>query len=51
VLTDLGVAEPDRLTVLVPGVLGAGVLLVTHGSDPRVVAADVYQLLTRGMLP
>jgi AcrR family transcriptional regulator len=50
VLADAGAAEPERAAMLVQGVLGAGVQLVTHGVDHRLVAADVYRLLTDGVV-
>ena len=49
VLTDLGVPADGSATMLVQGVLGAGVQLVSHGMDHRVVADDVYRLLTNGL--
>lgn len=49
VLAHLGVANPERTAMLVHGLLGSGVLLVTHGSDHRAVAEDVYRLLTKGL--
>lgn len=47
VLDDLG--APSATAHLVQGVLGAGIELVAHGADHRVVADDVYTLLTRGL--
>jgi len=49
VLGDLGLDSVSTTATLVQGVLGAGVRLVTHGADPRAVADDVYDLLTRGL--
>ncbi|MFB8147978.1 TetR/AcrR family transcriptional regulator [Microbacterium sp. NPDC056003] len=49
VLTDLGIERPDSAAMLVQGVLGAGVQLVSHGMDHRVVADDVFRLLTEGL--
>ncbi|GGI44970.1 AcrR family transcriptional regulator [Agromyces flavus] len=49
VLADAGEAEPERSAMLVQGVLGAGIQLVTHGVDHRQVAADVYRVLTQGV--
>jgi len=50
VLEECGAAEPERTAMLVQGVLGAGIQLVTHGVDPRQVSDDVYRLLTAGVL-
>lgn len=50
ILDHLGVADPARAAMLVHGVLGAGMQLVTHGTDHRMVAEDVFRLLTRGLL-
>jgi AcrR family transcriptional regulator len=50
VLGDVGVSEPQRAAVLVEGVLGAGIRLVSHGTDHRVVADDVYRMLTEGLV-
>lgn len=50
VLTDLGVAEPGRSAMLVQGVLGAGVELVSHGMPHSAVADDVYGLLAGGVI-
>jgi AcrR family transcriptional regulator len=49
VLDDMGVADSGRSAMLVQGVLGAGVQLVSHGADPDVVADDVFGLLTGGL--
>ncbi len=50
VLGDVGVSEPQRAAVLVEGVLGAGIRLVSHGNDHRAVAEDVYRMLTEGLV-
>lgn len=50
VLGELGVAEPQTAAVLVEGVLGAGIRLVSHGVDHGAVADDVYRMLTRGLV-
>ncbi|WP_448811486.1 TetR/AcrR family transcriptional regulator [Agromyces bauzanensis] len=50
VLTDLGLPTPGPSAMLVQGVLGAGIQLVSHGMEHRAVADDVYHLLTRGLL-
>ncbi|MCR2763385.1 TetR/AcrR family transcriptional regulator [Microbacterium sp. zg.B48] len=50
VLRDLGVPRSESTTMLVQGVLGAGIQLVTHGMDPGAVAADVYRLVTDGLV-
>jgi len=50
VLGDLGVEDAQRAAVLVEGVLGAGIRLVSHGTDHRAVADDVYRMLTRGLV-
>lgn len=49
VLGDLGLEASTSTVMLVQGVLGAGVQLVTHGVDHRAVAGDVFRLLTRGL--
>jgi AcrR family transcriptional regulator len=49
VLADLGLEASKSAAMLVQGVLGAGIQLVSHGLDHRVVADDVYRLLTRGL--
>lgn len=49
ILTGIGVADPVRWTVVVQGVLSAGVQLVEHGADHRVVAADTFQFITGGL--
>lgn len=49
VLADLGSDDSGRSVMLVQGVLGAGVQLVSHGEDPRTVAADVFRLLAQGL--
>jgi Transcriptional regulator len=51
VLRDLGIPDSMTTATLVQSVLGAGVQLVSHGADPRAVGADVFGLLTRGILP
>lgn len=50
ILADLEVAAPETAAILVQGLLGAGVQLVTHGVDHRVVSDDVFQMVTRGLL-
>lgn len=50
VLADLGLSEQGSAATLVQGALGAGIQLVSHGRDHAEVAADVYRLLTRGLL-
>lgn len=49
VLADLGVSTSGSAPMLVQGVLSAGIQLVSHGRDHRVVAEDVYRLLTDGI--
>ncbi|MBO1031612.1 TetR/AcrR family transcriptional regulator [Tessaracoccus sp. SD287] len=49
VLSGLGVPDPAHWTMLVQGVLGAGVQLVEHGTDHQRVAADVLTLLVTGL--
>lgn len=49
VLTDIGAPTDGSTTMLVQGVLGAGIQLVSHGMDPKSVANDVYRLLTNGI--
>ncbi|MBD8022399.1 TetR/AcrR family transcriptional regulator [Microbacterium gallinarum] len=49
VLTDLGIERPESAAMLVQGVLGAGIQLVSHGMDHRVVSDDVFRLLTKGL--
>jgi len=49
VLEQLEVPEPATVAILVQGVLGAGIQLVTHGADHAKVAADVYALITQGL--
>lgn len=51
VLTGLGMQESHTSVMLIHGVLGAGVQLVTHGVDETQVADDVFHLLTRGLVP
>lgn len=50
VLAHLDVDASPQAVMLVQGVLGAGVQLVSHGADPQAVADDVTRLLTRGLL-
>ncbi len=50
VLDHLGVDASPQSVMLVQGVLGAGVQLVSQGRDPQAVADDVNRLLTRGLL-
>lgn len=47
---DTPASASPSVVALVHGVLGAGMQLVAHGVDHKHVAADVYQLLTRGVL-
>ncbi len=49
VLTSLGMDVSTTSVMLVHGVLGAGVQLVTHGVDEAKVADDVFRLLTQGL--
>lgn len=49
VISDLGLPSAGSAAMLVQGVLGAGVQLVSRGADHRVVAADIFRLLTRGL--
>ena len=49
VLEHLGVSTAGSAVMLVQGVLGAGIQLVSHGRDHRVVADDVYRLLVDGI--
>ncbi|QEW04259.1 TetR/AcrR family transcriptional regulator [Microbacterium lushaniae] len=50
VLGHLNVPNPPTAAVLAQGVLGAGIQLVSHGTDHREVARDVFGLLTRGLM-
>ena len=50
ILTDLEVSSPATGVILVQGLLGAGVQLVSHGVDHHAVADDVFRLVTRGLL-
>lgn len=50
VLTGLGMAASHTSVMLIHGVLGAGVQLVTHGVDESQVADDVFRLLTQGLV-
>lgn len=50
VLIGLGMEASQTSTMLIHGVLGAGVQLVTHGVDHAQVADDVYRLLTQGLI-
>lgn len=50
ILGDLEIAEPGTAMVLVNGVLGAGIQLVSHGTDHRLVSEEVYRLLTSGLV-
>ena len=50
VLTESGAPDPEQSAVLVHGILGAGIQLVTHGAEHRAVAADVYRMLMHGVL-
>jgi len=50
VLGELDVAEPATQAILVQGVLGAGIQLVTHGVPHEQVADDVFALITSGLL-
>ena len=49
VVAGLEVPGPERHAMLVQGILGSGIALVTHGADPQAVADDVYGVLTRGL--
>lgn len=50
VLAGLGMDASQTSIMLIHGVLGAGVQLVTHGVVPEQVADDVYRLLTQGLI-
>jgi AcrR family transcriptional regulator len=50
VLADLGADTAPTSVMLIHGVLGAGVQLVSHGAGHRVVAEEVFRLLTRGII-
>ncbi len=50
VLADLGMDTSHTSVMLVHGVLGAGVQLVTHGVDHQLVAGDVFRMLTQGLV-
>jgi len=50
VLTGLGMDASYTSIMLIQGVLGAGVQLVTHGVDQGSVADDVFAMLTRGLI-
>lgn len=50
VLGDLGVPSPATAALLVQGVLGAGMEMVSHGEDPRSVAREVFRLVSRGVV-
>lgn len=50
VLSHVGVPDPTQTAMLIQGLLGAGVQLVTHGRDHRTVAEDVCRLLERGIV-
>lgn len=50
ILGDLEVASPATAVILVQGLLGAGIQLVAHGVDHRVVSDDVFSLVARGLL-
>lgn len=50
ILADITVASPRHASFLIQGLLNAGVALVIHGSDPKVVAEDVYRMVTSGLL-
>lgn len=50
VLTGLGMDSSQTSIILIHGVLNAGVQLVAHGVDHEQVAADVFRLLTQGLI-
>lgn len=49
VLSDLGVANPRRMSALAQGVLASGMQLVEHGVSPEDAADDVFGLLVHGL--
>ncbi|TFV85168.1 TetR/AcrR family transcriptional regulator [Microbacterium sp. dk485] len=49
VLDHLDVPNPPSAAVLAQGVLGAGIQLISRGTDHREVARDVFGLLARGL--
>ena len=50
VLTGLGMDSSQTSIILIHGVLYAGVQLVAHGVVHEQIAADVFRLLTQGLI-
>ena len=49
VLSEIGTPDVMAHATLIQGLLGAGVQLVTHGTDPDAVARDIVNLLSKGL--
>lgn len=49
VVAELDIPDPQRHAVLIQGLVGSGMKLVTHGGDPETITDDVYRVLTAGL--